>query len=154
MQDDQLLADIGPEVLNGNAALWLGPAWQIPETNIAMRMSGLSWLAIWSESNGAEFASLLKDACSRSDRLRKRGVVEVAGRMSDALGSYYALSEVCPFFISVGERTRGIRCRRERRRARSGVGACASVEGVCQRCAVETRSKVYFLGACVPSGCT
>lgn len=46
-------------------------------------------------------------------------VVEVAGRMSDALGSYYALSEVCPFFISVGERTRGIRCRRERRRARS-----------------------------------
>src|SRR5438876_8776024 len=57
MQDDQLLADIGPEVLNGNAALWLGPAWQILETNIAMRMSGLSWLAIWSESNGAEFAS-------------------------------------------------------------------------------------------------
>src|SRR2546428_7716137 len=62
-------------------------------------------------------SSLLKDAWSRSERLRKRVVVEVAGRMSDALGSYYALSEVCPFFISVGERTRGIRCRRER-----GVG--------------------------------
>jgi hypothetical protein len=82
-------------------------------------MARLSWLAVWSESKNSEFASLLKETWSRNERLRKRVIVEVVGRMADALGSYFALSEVCPFFYLRGrENSWDAMPEREKRRAR------------------------------------
>lgn len=119
MDEEQILIDLGPEILSGNAALWLGPSWQLPKTEIATRLASISWLAVWSESKNSDLASLLRETWSSNDRLKRRVVVEVPGRIADTLGSYFALSEVCPIFYLQGrEDSWDTLPAREKRRAR------------------------------------
>jgi hypothetical protein len=119
MSDTDVLIQAGPEVLQGNAALWLGPHWQPPNDENLARLLAVSWLAIWSESRDASLASRLKEAWSRDPHLNRRVIAEVSGRIADTLGSYFALPEVCPvFYLNGRERSWEALPAREQRRAR------------------------------------
>lgn len=113
------LVEAGSEVLRGNVALWLGPDWQPPGAAAATRLARISWLAVWSESTDSTLASALSSVWPTDAMLGRRVPVEVPGRLSETLGSYFALSEICPIFYLSGRADSGpTLLPRDRRRAR------------------------------------
>lgn len=116
---NELLSEIGPDVLRGDAGLWISSAWLLPPNDELAYITRVSWLAIWSESKLSTFATKLKSAWSADSQLTRRVLHEVTGRLEDTLGSYFSLAEICPFFYLNGRDDDWQRLQlREQRRSR------------------------------------
>ena len=100
------------DILKGNVALWAAepckpPILPIDDTDEA-EFDGLDWLCIWTESKQREWYHFLRDTQQR------RQVIEVPGRLEDALGTGYNFSHFSPVFYLNAELSN----KREKRRAR------------------------------------
>ncbi len=100
-EPSSLVAEVAVSLYRGNVALWLGPAWQPSEGDLSV-IASVSWLAIWSESNSSLLHQRLKEHWATDASLSRRVLIEVPGRLEEALGSYFSFADVCPFFFLRG----------------------------------------------------
>jgi hypothetical protein len=119
VQTADFIALVGPDVARGDVSLWLGPEFDVETESHINRILHTSWLSIWSESQNSTLALSLMRTWSESPELRRRIITEVDRRMHDVLGTYFALSDICPvFYLNGREGSWADLPAREQRRAR------------------------------------
>ena len=108
------IAELRSNITKGNVALYIAGDSEVSTAVAPDAVSGVDWLAIWSESRDPTLAQALAASSLHS----KRSIIEITGRLQDSVGTHYSLADVCPYFFLSGRVDVESLPEREQRRAR------------------------------------